>query len=82
MPMDSNADLPVIEYNGKGYIERFLNDNRELVHDYESRLYTYNTIPVNNQKAAICPEFEVDPAYYNQIFTGGDIPIRNADENA
>lgn len=81
MPMDSNADLPIIEYNGKGYIERFLNNNRELVHDYQQRLYTYKSIPINNQKAAICPEFEVNPAYYNQIFTGGDIPIRNADEN-
>lgn len=86
LPMDTNTGIPIIEVNKgdgkKGYVERFLNDNRELVHDYQQRLYNYQNIPFNNQKAAICPEFEIDPAYYNQIFTGGDFPVRNADENS
>lgn len=86
MPMDTNANIPIIEANlgngKKGYVERFLNNNRELTQDYQSRLYVYDSIPNTSQKAAICPEFEVNPSYYNQIFTGGDFIIRNADDNS
>jgi hypothetical protein len=49
--------------------ERFLNDERKLTEDFAERLYILDSGNVA-VKAAICPEYDVNPQYFNQLFTG------------
>lgn len=57
--------------------ERFLNDSRELVEDFIDRLY-----PISSEdtlvRAALCPDFDVNPSYYNQIFNGSKYYVSEA----
>lgn len=51
--------------------ERFLNDDRIIDHDFVDRLYILNRNSVF-RKAAICPNFDTDVGYYNQVFNGSE----------
>lgn len=57
--------------------ERFLNDSRELTEDFIDRLY-----PISSEntlvRAALCPDFDVNPSYYNQIFNGAKYYVSEA----
>lgn len=55
--------------------ERFLDDNRELVHDFNKRLFNYPDKPKIKNIAAICPEAEINLPYFNQLFTGGKFTV-------
>ena len=57
--------------------ERFLNDDKELNHDYYKRLYVQPNSDVNNF-CGICPEYDLNPEYYNSIFNGEDFQIEEA----
>ena len=59
-------------------LERFINDDRILDSDYVSRLYKIKKSGIL-QKAAICPEYELRAPYFNQLFTGEDFPVGEAD---
>ncbi len=78
---DQNSHIPIIgitvERNGEQsptrfIAERFIDDKRILNPRYEQRLFNFNTQKIN---AAICPEYDVNPAYLNQVFTGDDLLI-------
>lgn len=64
--------------SGTGYMwvtESFLDSEGYVDHDYQSRL-----VPVDDAKAqtsvALCPEYELNQAYYNNLFTGAYMTIR------
>ena len=57
--------------------ERFLNDDKKLVEDFISRTYIIDTNNVEIS-AAICPEYDVNPQYFNQLFTGSKFYITQA----
>lgn len=63
---------------GKFYIaERFLSDDKKLVHNLEDRLYV---VPESNvyKYGAICPEYDVNSAYYNTLFCGDEYVVEQA----
>ena len=88
--LDKNAYIPLLytDYSkidntkcdtggGRWIAERFMDDERKIVHDFKKRLYSYpkNTKSIHN-KALICPEAELKQSFFNQLFTGGKFAIR------
>ena len=57
-------------------MEGFFNKERILTHNFDERRVTLNSSSVNTGNAAICPEFELNPGFYNQFFTGSNFEIR------
>lgn len=56
--------------NASCYIaERFFDNDRKLSDDFLDRLYVLADNSVSS-KAAICPDFDCYPGYYNQVFCG------------
>ena len=84
--MDESLEAPVLETgtgNSKDYYsERFLNNDRNLTHNISERLYKY--IHKNGQDksissvafAGICPDFNLNQPYYNQVFNGGKFKLQ------
>ena len=57
--------------------ERFLTDDKRLVHNLEDRLYC---VPKANvyKYGAICPEYDVNSPYYNTLFCGDEYIVEQA----
>ena len=75
--VDSQSNLPVPGYFKNSAdesetfeIERFLNNDRKLVHELDKRLYPVTDFV--NIKGAFCPDYDVDFPFYNNFFTGED----------
>lgn len=67
--LETTSHLPVIPVgNNKYIIERFLDNDRTLTHDFDRRKVELDT--VDPGYAAICPEYEQRQATFNQLFTG------------
>lgn len=81
--VDKESRCPVIPVgNGTGdnieYIaERFVDNNRILTHDFETRKYTFKGSEIT-QFAAICPEYDINYPYYNTLFSGNDYIFKKA----
>lgn len=81
--LDLSSFTPVIksewkEDEGVDYkwiSERFIDDDREVVHDFRKRLFKYPEKPKIKTLAAICPEAEINLPYFNQLFTGGKFTV-------
>ncbi len=78
--IDNESNTPVIPYSSKqktdGESESFLNQqSRYLTHGIENRLPYVKSQYLRHQ-AAICPEYDVNTAYYNAIFSGNECTIR------
>ena len=54
--------------------ERFLSDNRELVHNLEDRLYCVKSSDVNKY-GIICPDYDINSPYFNSLFCGDEYLI-------
>ena len=54
-----------------GYKIEETEDSRTLVEDFEERIIIKDSTK-NNVQGIICPDYTVNQAYYNQIFTGGE----------
>lgn len=72
--LDIVSHVPLLKISDSSYMaERFLDDDRVLVHDFARRMWTnYGDGQVLSGYAALCPEYEVNQAYFNQFFTGTD----------
>ena len=73
--VDRQSHLPAIPVgtsgNTKFIIEKLLNNNREISHNFSyEELESSNVTP-----ALICPDYDVDPAFYNSIFNGDSYTI-------
>ena len=57
--------------------ERFLSDDKRLVHNLEDRLYC---VPKANvyKYGAICPEYDINSPYYNTLFCGDEYIVEQA----
>ena len=68
-------------YNGrntkvpKGYKKVEDSDSRKLNDNFSSRIIIKDSSK-NNIQAILCPDYEVNPAYFNQIFTGNKHLLR------
>lgn len=68
---------PYSTFNTKshGYIiESFMNNHRELTHDFEQHLRVLGVGQVD-VKGMICPDYDLNYPYYNNIFNGGKFTI-------
>lgn len=78
--IDSQSRTPILPTGEKEYVaERIFNDNRRFVHDFTSRLYKDFKYNLVRKEGAICPEYDINTAYYNSIFTGTEFPIYESD---
>ena len=69
--IEKKSHTPVIPYDNKYYTETFLSKNdRVLTNSFEDRFYEVDEKYVETY-AAICPEYDVDTPYYNNLFNGG-----------
>ena len=59
-------------------MEGFFNKERILTHNFDERRVTLDSSSVNTGNAAICPEFELNPGFYNQFFTGSNFEVRSS----
>lgn len=57
--------------------ERFLSDDKRLVHNLEDRLYCVPKINVYKY-GAICPEYDINSPYYNTLFCGDEYIVEQA----
>lgn len=90
MKMDETLKAPVLESGGPDenqkthYTECFIANDRLIKHEYSPRLYKYKITDKNNGDyalskvayAGICPDFELNQPYYNQIFNGGKFRLQ------
>lgn len=70
-----------VSYNGRysevpsGYEKKEAKGSRILDEEFSSR-FIIKDPSVNKAQAIICPDYEINQPYYNQIFTGGEHLIR------
>lgn len=82
LPMDTESKLPLLKNkSGAWFIEGFLDSNLKLNQTYKERLKEVQ-IPDNLiQYAGICPEYDVRPAAFNQLFTGSEYVLTGFSTN-
>lgn len=75
--IDNHSYTPVIPQGEDEFVtESFLaTDTRYLEHDITNRLRTIEKYQTS-ATAAICPEYDIDSAYLNQLFTGSEFKVR------
>ena len=57
--------------------ERFIDGNKELQHNFIDHLFIEKSNQVSKE-GMICPDYDIDPAYYNQFFTGDKFTIQKS----
>lgn len=78
--IDKESKTPILPIADNKYIsERFLTDDRLLDNSFDSRLYTFENSAKVRTEAAICPEYDVDQAYLNTVFSGDSFVISESD---
>ena len=78
--VDSESRVPILPIEDEKFAaERIFNNDRRLVHDFTSRLYTDFTYNLVRKEGAICPDYDINSPYYNSIFTGTEFPVYEAD---
>ena len=68
--------ISVDSNNVKYLMEGFINKERILTHNFDERRVTLDNSSVNMGQAALCPEYELNPGFYNQLFTGSNFEVR------
>lgn len=75
--LETTSQLPVIPISDTSYkVERFIDDDGVLTHDFDRRSVNLNKDSVLEGYAALCPEFELRQSYFNQLFTGTQFNVR------
>lgn len=76
---DTYSGIPAWKVGGSeesGWItESFITDRGQLTHDYADRLITLTASKTQNN-IALCPEYELNQGYFNNLFTGSAMPIK------
>lgn len=78
--IDNNSHIPVIPISESGnelsYLtESYLNSDRELDHEFESRMLTTKMATIN---ASIIPEAELNSELYSQLFSASQFNIESS----
>ena len=73
--VENGTNLAATKPTGDFYIaERFLSNDKRLVHGIENRLY-----PIEKSKiyryGAICPDYDINSPYYNTLFCGDEYVV-------
>lgn len=79
--LDPCSYLPVLPISDNEYVaESFIDKNRLLTHGFDQRVRKLTDERILKSRAALCPEYDVNPQYYNQFFTNSSFivdPVRN-----
>jgi hypothetical protein len=59
-------------------MEGFLNKERILTHNFDERKITLPSSKISESATALCPEYEMNYALYNQLFTGADFAVKTS----
>ena len=59
-------------------MEGFFNKQRILTHNFNERKVILKSNKISESSTAICPEYELNYAFYNQIFTGANFEIKTS----
>lgn len=77
--IDKESRTPILPIQ-EGYLaERFINDDRTLTNDFESRQYKFKDSSKVRTEGAICPEYDIDSPFFNTLFTGDKFSIQESD---
>ena len=75
--LESTSYLPILPTGNSTYrVERFIDDDGMLTHDFDRRCVDINANRVLEGYAALCPEFELRQSYFNQLFTGAEFNVK------
>lgn len=75
--LESTSYLPVLPTGNSTYrVERFIDNDGMLTHDFDRRCVDINANRVLEGYAALCPEFELRQSYFNQLFTGAEFNVK------
>lgn len=83
-PESNTPVLPVLnsQNNKSDYItERFVNNDRKLVQNFDERKYTFQYPKRVRTQAAICPDYDINYPDLNSIFCVNDCPVRESKFN-
>lgn len=75
------SNTPILKSEDGYFAERFINDDRILTHNFEQRLQHVDDGYILKGGAALCPEYELNLAFYNQFFTSSEFTIRESKFN-
>lgn len=76
----STGSADIVDEGSPKYItERFLTDDKLLVHTFEDRLYPVKTSQVHKY-CAICPEYDINGPYLNSLFNGNEYKVQQVTE--
>ena len=86
MGLEEISHLPTLPINQKSgengstiteyLMEGFLNKERILTHNFDERKITLPSTKIIEGATALCPEYEMNYALYNQLFTGADFAVK------
>lgn len=77
--IDKESRTPILPIQGGYLAERFINDDRTLTNDFESRQYKFKDSNKVRTEGAICPEYDIDSPFFNTLFTGDKFSIQESD---
>lgn len=77
--IDKESRTPILPIQGGYLAERFINDDRTLTNDFESRQYKFKDSSKVRTEGAICPEYDIDSPFFNTLFTGDKFSIQESD---
>ena len=78
--LDNQSRTPVLPISDTDYVaERFLDNDQILNQDFDSRLYRFASDSYVTPKAAICPEYDINTAYLNNLFSGNEFTVQESD---
>lgn len=78
--IDPESKTPILPIDENTYIaERFIDDEQKLSNNFEKRQYKFKKGNKVRVEGAICPEYDVDSAYLNSLFTGDKFTIQESD---
>jgi hypothetical protein len=72
LPISNGDNIDSTKY----LMEGFFNKERILTHNFDERRVTLGVDSVLSGNGAICPEYELNPGLYNQLFTGTDFEVK------
>lgn len=77
--LESTSNLPVLPSSDSTYrVERFIDDDGVLSQDFNRRCQDISNKDVYEGYAAICPEYELNQGYFNQLFTGTQFNVKTS----
>lgn len=76
--LDLCSHLPTIPTENGYLMERFLNDDRVITHNFNDRITYVNQEDISVGSSAICPEYELKQEYFNNLFTTSKYPVNIA----